>query len=298
MSSTPTNNTPKMVAIDMDGTLVHPGGTVTEANVAAIRRARDMGARIVIATGRRHTYAMKVLRTADLDPADIVLSSNGTVARTLHGELIFRETFLQETSEWLCSALGEYRNAFVFTFDTVGAEGEDTPGALVLEDWHTLHDSISSWMVANEKYIRRVMRLEDSLNGEAGLPIQAMLCGPMERMAKAEALLAAAHDNRLTLLRTEYPLRDLCILDILPSGSSKGTGLAQLLERDGLTAGDLMAIGDNWNDVPMLELARWPCVMGNAPPALHALATERGWTITATHDKDGVAEALGTQFAV
>jgi hydroxymethylpyrimidine pyrophosphatase-like HAD family hydrolase len=287
-----------MIAIDMDGTLVHPGGTVTDDNLEAITRARAAGARIVIATGRRHTYAMKVLRTVPLDPADIVLSSNGTVARTLRGELIFRDTFLQETAEWLCSALGEYRNAFVFTFDTVGEDGEDTPGALVLEELDTLHQSISTWMVANEAYMRRVVRLEDSLNGELGLPIQAMLCGPMERMAKAEALLTAAHDDRLTLLRTEYPARDLCILDILPTGCSKGTGLAHLLERDSLAADDLMAIGDNWNDLPMLELARWPCVMGNAPPALRALATERGWPITVKHDEHGVAEAIGMQFPV
>ena len=57
-----------------------------------------------------------------------------------------------------------------------------------------------------------------------------------------------------------------------------------------------MAIGDNWNDLPMLELARWPCVMGNAPPALRELAVERGWPITAKHDEHGVAEAIGTQF--
>jgi Cof subfamily protein (haloacid dehalogenase superfamily) len=285
-----------MIAIDMDGTLVHPGGTITEENLAAITRARSAGARIVIATGRRHTYAMKVLRAANLAPTDIVLSSNGTIARTLNGELIFRSTFLQETAEWLCSALGEYRNAFVFTFDTVGADGEDTPGALVLEELHTLHQSISNWMVANEQYIQRVTRLEDSLNGEAGLPIQAMLCGPMERMAQAEAVLTAAHDDRLTLLRTEYPKRDLCILDILPSGCSKGTGLERLLALDGLAADDLMAIGDNWNDLPMLELARWPCVMGNAPPALQAIAAERGWPITVTHDENGVAEAISAHF--
>jgi hydroxymethylpyrimidine pyrophosphatase-like HAD family hydrolase len=287
-----------MIAIDMDGTLVHPGGTITSENQAAIRRAREAGARIVIATGRRHTYAMKVLRTAELDPATIVLSSNGTVARTLQGELIFRDSMLQETAEWLCSALGEYRSDFVFTFDTVGPDGEDTPGALVLEDLNTLHGSIDKWMAANEPYIRRVARLEDSLNGELGLPIQAMLCGTVERMAEAGKLLAAVHDDRLTLHKTEYPARDLCILDILPTGSSKGTGLARLLEQDRLDAGDLMAIGDNWNDLPMLELAHWPCLMGNAPEELRASAAERGWTVTAHHDENGVAEAIERSFPV
>jgi hydroxymethylpyrimidine pyrophosphatase-like HAD family hydrolase len=294
--------TPRMIAIDMDGTLVHPGGTITPLNQAAIDRARDAGARIVIATGRRHHYAMEVLRKASLHTDDVVLSSNGTVARTVGGTLIFRNTMQLETARWLCDALGEFRNAFVLTFDFFGDHGEDLPGSLVLEELDVLHGSIFNWMDANARWIRRVGRIEESLPQgdvpfeEAALPIQAMLCGPIERMARAEAMLTAAHDGRLSLYRTEYAARDLCILDILPVGSSKGTGLQRLLQRDGLAASQLMAIGDNWNDMPMLELARWPTLMGNAPEALRTLAVERGWPITANHDEGGVAEAIGAHF--
>lgn len=290
------SNKPCMIAIDMDGTLIHPGGTITEANQLAIRRARSAGARIVVATGRRHSYAMKILRMLPLQPEDIVLSSNGTVGRTATGDLIFRNAMLPDTAQWLCDQLGEYRDAFLFTFDALGEDGEDISGALVLEDMHTLHNSISSWMTANEKYIRRVSRIEDALAGAVGLPIQAMMCGTLERMEKAYATLAAIHDDRLSLSRTEYPARDLCILDIMPPGCSKGTGLKRLLALEGLETDDLMCMGDNWNDVSMLELARWPCLMGNAPAALKAIAVEKGWKITSNHDENGVAEALSAHF--
>jgi hypothetical protein len=291
---------PRMIAIDMDGTLVHPGGTVSSANQASLQRAREAGARIVIATGRRHSYAMKVLRTAGMQPDDIVLSSNGTVARTVAGELIFRDTMPQETARWLCSQLGEYRNAFVFTFDKLGSHGEDVCGALVLEELDELHGSIGKWMEANAPYIRRVVPIEDALLGEDGnpgpLPIQAMLCGGIDRMERAMAELATTHDDRVSLHRTEYPGRDLCIVDILPRGCSKGAGMRRLLALEGMSPEDLMAIGDNWNDMPMLEIARWPALMGNAPETLRELAAQHGWSVTCSHDLDGVSEAMAVHF--
>jgi hydroxymethylpyrimidine pyrophosphatase-like HAD family hydrolase len=288
---------PKMIAIDMDGTLVHTGGYVSEANQAALRTAQQAGARIVIATGRRHSYAMKILRTVSLQPDDIVLSSNGTVARTVGGKLLFRHPMPLETARWLCTQLDEFRDSFVLTFDLLGADGQDMPGALVLEELDALHGSIRSWMEANAPYIRRVRPIEDALtDGEAGMPIQAMLCGGMNRMLQAEALLETTQDDRLSLYRTEYPDRDLCILDILPHGCSKGSGLRQLLQMAELTSDALMSLGDNWNDVPMLELARWPVLMGNAPPALLAKASESGWQVGDSHDTDAVAEAIAAHF--
>lgn len=282
---------PQMIAIDMDGTLVHPEGYVSEVNQRALQRARSKGARIVIATGRRHSYAMKILREANMRPEDVVLSSNGAVARTVAGEFLFRRTMPLEAALQLCRSVEGYRDALVLTFDTLGRDGEDVPGALLLENFDEVHRSIQRWVESNARYIQRVDRIEDALS-ETHLPIQAMLCGSMERMYAAERQLSGAHDGTLELFRTEYPARDLCILDIMPRGSSKGSGILQLLDSRGLSADGLMCLGDNWNDLPMLLLARWPVVMGNAPEALRALAAERGWTIASTHDRDAVAEAV------
>lgn len=288
---------PRMIAIDMDGTLVHPGGYVTVANQDALRRAKEAGTRIVIATGRRHGYAMKVLRRTALDPDDIVLSSNGTVARTIGGRLLFRCPMPMATARWLCGQLDGFRSSFVLTFDLLDEDGEDVNGALVLEDQDELHGSIRGWMETNAKYIRRVKPIENALVEGAAPPIQAMLCGTMQRMEQAEIRLTSIHNGRLALYRTEYPGRDLCILDILPHGCSKGSGLERLLKDHDLVPGDLMSLGDNWNDLPMLELARWPVLMGNAPEALLALARQRGWPITASHEQDAVADAVNACFA-
>jgi hydroxymethylpyrimidine pyrophosphatase-like HAD family hydrolase len=218
----------------------------------------------VIATGRRHCYAMHVLRELELDPTNALISSNGTVIRTIGAELLHRSHMLLATAQWLCAHAGEFRSSLVVTFDNVDPSGEDTRGALICEQTHDLHGSINRWMQANEPYITHVDRIEDALNGPP--PIQMMICGTIDRMAQAEALLlqdprvtavaaTAADHAEITLHRTQYPERDLSIVDILPAGCSKASALAHLAELRGLTSNDILAIGDNWNDLPMLELA-------------------------------------------
>ena len=102
----------------------------------------------------------------------------------------------------------------------------------------------------------------------------------------------------IALHRTEYPGRDLCILDILPAGCSKASALERLAELRGISLQQVLAIGDNWNDLPMLEAAGQTVLMSNAPEALKELAGERGWTIGHSNDEDGVAVAIETALNI
>jgi len=291
----------RLIAIDMDGTLLHTDGHVSERNLAAIREAEAHGIEVVIATGRRHCYAMRVLRELDRPAHTALISSNGTVIRTLGSELLHREHMPVETARWLCEHVKEFRGTLVLTFDKVRADGEDDRGALVCEGVEELNENIGRWMEANALYIEYVLPIEQALDDAA--PIQMMLCGPMERMRVAEAHLM--RDPRITnidgkcgpgievnLHRTEYPHRDLCILDILPAGCSKASALLHLAEQRGIAASEILAIGDNWNDVPMFQIAGQVAVMANAPEDLRALAAERGWVIAPSNDEDGVASVI------
>jgi hydroxymethylpyrimidine pyrophosphatase-like HAD family hydrolase len=292
---------PKLIAIDMDGTLLNSDGRVSLRNLAALKFAAGSGVEVVIATGRRHCYAMRVLRPLHLDPESALVSSNGTVIRTVGSELIHRSHMPLETARWLCQHVGEFRNTLVLTFDTVTPNGEDTRGALVCEHLDDLHASIGAWMRSNEPYILQVDRMEDALHGDA--PIQAMLCGPIDRMAAAEARLledprvvpvgSEPHAGaQITLHRTIYPEKDLCLVDILPVGCSKASALEQLTAIRGISMRDVLAIGDNWNDLPMLRSAGHTALMANAPAELHALARRHDWLIVPSNDDDGVAVAI------
>ncbi len=313
---------PCIIAIDIDGTLLSSQGQVSPRNRAALEAAHAAGIEVVIATGRRHTYAMRVVRDLHLCATNALVSSNGTVLRTVGAELIHRRHLPVETARWLCTEAGEFRDSLVFTFDNVGPDGEERRGALVCERSHTLHNSIDAWMRANEPYLAHVDSLQEALTpaprtpnsttvtepqntGEADEdgPIQAMLCGSVARMAAAEALLSQhpaiagvgqeeAPGCQIVLHRTAYPDRDLVILDILPAGCSKASALAYLAQLRGCTLADVLALGDNWNDQAMLEAVGRPVLMGNAPAPLQALARERGWPIGPTNDEDGVAQAI------
>ena len=92
----------------------------------------------------------------------------------------------------------------------------------------------------------------------------------------------------MTVLRTQYDHRDLTIVDILNSGCSKGHALERWAIHRGLAASQVMAIGDNYNDVEMLTFAGHPVIMGNASDDLK----QNGWTITLHHDESGVAAAV------
>jgi hydroxymethylpyrimidine pyrophosphatase-like HAD family hydrolase len=291
----------RLIAIDLDGTLLNSDGRVSPRNLAALRLAENSGIEVVISTGRRHCYAMRVLRDLPLRPDSAVVSSNGTVIRTIDSQLLHRSHLPLEAAHWLCHHLTEYRNALMLTFDKVGPTGEDTRGALVCEELDDLHISIGRWMRANEPYIAQVANIEDALQADA--PIQMMLAGPIARMAQAEARLLEhplvtpvgeleAPGATITLHRTIYPEKDLSIVDILPAGSSKATALQQLAHLREIPVDDMIAIGDNWNDVPMLRLAGHAVLMSNAPDDLKALAYKSGWHLAPTNDADGVAIAI------
>ncbi len=291
----------------MDGTLLGSDGRVSPRNLAALRAAEISGVEIVIATGRRHGYAMKVLRELGLRSSSLLVSSNGTVIRTHAAELLHRHHLPLATARWLCAHAADFRSTLLFTFDTLDAAGNESSGSLIVEQTSELHGSIGRWMEANAPFIRTVATLEDALlpNQPQGAPIQAMLCGRIARMRAAEARLlehpgvvpvGALHRDHpgaeLTLHRTEYPDRDLSILDILPAGCSKATAIARLAELRGIGCEDVMAIGDNWNDLPMLEFAGRAVVMANAPEDFLTFAGSRGWALGRSNDENGVAEVI------
>ena len=91
---------------------------------------------------------------------------------------------------------------------------------------------------------------------------------------------------------TEYPERDLTILDILPPGVSKGVALRSYAAAHSIQPAEIMAIGDNYNDLEMLEFAGNPVVVANGAPGMVQIARQKGWRITATNDDDGVAEVI------
>jgi hypothetical protein len=174
----------------------------------------------------------------------------------------------------------------VFTFDRPG------PGELVLEDLEEIQGHIALWVAANRSSIEVVQPLERAL-GDGEDPIQGMVAGSLSQMRAAEeALQTGAWASCCKSARTGYPGLDLAILDLLAPGVSKASALEKLAARLGLDRRETMAIGDNWNDVEMLEWAGQGVIMGNAGQELRTMAEERGWQQAPPNHEDGVAVVL------
>lgn len=281
----------RLAAIDVDGTLLPSfGSELSRRNLKALRAAQDAGVTIVIATGRRAAFAKPLLEGLDLRADMPLITSNGAVIRTLGGEPIDRFTLDIEVARGLCGLLRGY-GVLVFTFDRPGR------GELVLEDLSRAEGRMELWVEANREAIETVSPLEQVLETR-GAPIQGMVAGPVGRMREAEqAFESSEWSSRCECLRTEYAARDLAILDLLPRGISKGAALERLAGRLGIGRLETLAIGDNWNDVDMLEWAGQSFIMGNAARELRTMAKLRGWKQAPSNDRNGVAVVLEAVIA-
>jgi hypothetical protein len=248
----------RLVAIDVDGTLLPTFTQALAARVAlALKAAQEAGITVAIATGRRAAYTAPLLTGHGLRADTPLITSNGAVVRTLGGDRIDRCTMEARVARGLCGVLRPF-GAVVFTFDRPGR------GELVLEDLAQAHGRIALWVEANRNAIEVIKPLEDALM-DGDDPIQGMAAGSLSLMRAAEqAVRASEWAGDCECVRTEYPARDLSILDLLPQGVSKGAALKKLAAHLGVERKDVMAIGDNWNDVEMLEWAGQGVLMGNA----------------------------------
>ena len=270
----------RLLAIDIDGTLLDPNFEISAENLAALRRAHEGGIEIILVTGRRHAFAFPIAERLGFYDKLWLISSNGAITRSFTGETFHRDLLPAETARRLAAEMKAFRGNLVITFD------QETKGALVLEHTRELTGSIQRWLKNNMEFIDFVIPIEDALTRD---PVQAMFCGGVERMQQAQtALLASELKPDVTVLKTEYPHRDLCIMDVLNRDCSKGHALKRWAEFRGLESAEVMAIGDNYNDVEMLEFAGVPVVMGNAADELK----QNGWHVTLSNSENGVAAAV------
>jgi Cof subfamily protein (haloacid dehalogenase superfamily) len=268
----------RLLASDIDGTLLNPQFQISGGDLSALRRVHDSGIEVVLVTGRRHTFALPIAKQLGFDLW--LISSNGAVTRSLAGESFHRDLMPRETCRELCRAMQEFRGNTVLTFDN------ESKGAIVLEHLDDLNASIHRWLEKNMAYIEFVVPIETALVSD---PVQAMFCGSMARMSEAlRRLEGAGMGGKITVLRTEYPERDLSMIDVLNTGCSKGHALERWAAHRGFRREEVMAIGDNHNDVEMLEFAGHPVIMGNACEELRG----RGWSVTLGNDQCGVAAAV------
>jgi Cof subfamily protein (haloacid dehalogenase superfamily) len=267
----------RLLALDIDGTLLDSNGHLPEANLNAIVQAMAQGVEVALATGRRFDFARPVFELLP-SPLTLVLS-NGAVVKTREGETLMRRLLPRAIAREVLDAVPQHRHEASVTFDRP-REGQVVYEAI---DWD--HPRHQTFFETNRPFLAEMNPLHECLTED---PVQVMFSGGCVEMRALFNELRGG--DRYSVALTEYEFRDLSLVDVLRAGCCKGTALADWARARGYAPSEVMAVGDNLNDIEMLEFAGRPVVMGNAIPDLR----DRGWPITTTNDEEGVARAVET----
>ena len=265
-----------LIGVDVDGTLLGSDGQMPAANRDAIHEAVARGIHVALVTGRSFPFARPV---ADSLPASVsLIVSSGAVERAMDGTTLARRLLDRQIARTVLAATRDVRHGAALIFD------RDEERQFIFESMDWEHPGRQGYWERNQALIARTVPLEAALVED---PIQVMFngsCGEMARLADTLRRQALGYAVALT----EYVHRDFSLVDITASGATKGLALAWRAAQLGLTREAVMAVGDNFNDIEMLEYAGTPVVMGNAADSLKT----RGWHLTGHHDEAGLAQAI------
>lgn len=258
---------PRLVATDLDGTLLTPLGAVSDRTVAALTAAREAGITVVFATGRSHFSALRFVDGHDL--ADWLLCSNGATVwdpatAAVHRRLAVGDEVIEPLFDGVRSAFPEAAFAW-----------ETSDGFLWDPEWATLDTTSPSNPRRSDRVQRRGDLPTDVTKVLVGVPEtpSAELVEPLTALAPAGVQVASSGAPFVEITHTD---------------AHKGAALARLAAELGIESHETLAFGDNLNDLSMLEWAGHAVVMEHAPARVRALAAE----IAPTNGDDGVARVL------
>jgi Cof subfamily protein (haloacid dehalogenase superfamily) len=268
----------RLLALDLDGTLLDSRKEISARNLAALQAALDAGVRIALITGRRYPAAKRISARVPGNPV-LVLHNGGLV---MEGEAPIRVLPLARDVARAVVSFAKERGA-----DPVVHYGHSGEGLLYVETASPSHTLLAYYISRSHPDVRVVGSLEAEIADASLDPLQVMFGGSMAEMES----LALAFETRglpASALRTVYPQDDLSLIDVVAPHVDKSEALRFLCARFDVDIRHALAIGDNWNDRDMLLAAGRGCVMGNAEPGLRALGLE----VLPTNDDDGVAFAI------
>ena len=252
---------PRMLALDVDGTLVDFEDQMTDRVRQTVRAARESGLHVVISTGRSTPGVMDAVDKLGFDDG-LAVASNGAV------------TFSYSPVELLSTVTFDAR-------ETVKLVLEHVPEAAVAVEevgrGYRINKAFPVGEISGEMIVQSVEEL-------VAEPVTRVIIRSPGQSAEEFSDLA----ERLGLHGISYFVGYTAWLDLAPEGVSKASGLESICARLGLEATDVLAVGDGLNDLEMLRWAGRGVAMGGSPPQVIAAADD----VTGSVFDDGVADEI------
>ena len=266
----------RLIGIDVDGTLLNTRAEIPRENIDAIHEAVGAGVHVALVTGRSYPFVRPL---ADpLPPSITLIVSNGAIERDMNGGRRALRLLDRTVARAVLEATKPHRHAAALVFD------RDADRQVMFETMDWEHPARKAYWRRNQSLIAQAVPLEDALVED---PIQVMFNGGVEPMRLLVDALKI-NDGTFSVSLTEYVHRDFSLVDVTAPAATKGRALAWRAGQLGIAREEVMAVGDNFNDLEMLEYAGLPVVMGNAVGGLK----NRGWVVTGDNDHAGLAEAI------
>jgi Cof subfamily protein (haloacid dehalogenase superfamily) len=269
----------RLLAVDIDGTLLDSCGRLPDAHRAALADAAAAGIEVALATGRSFHFAMPVVHLLAL-PVTLIVN-NGALVKNSTGATAMRHLLPREVARRVLAETHVYEDSVAVVFD----RPDERQVVFERMDWS--HPNRAAYYEKNRAFIAEApASLTEALTED---PIQVMFNGGVAPMrALARVLRTSGRSDEYTVAITEYAQRDFSMVDVNGAGCSKGATLARWADARGVASTEVMAVGDNLNDVEMLDFAGTAVVMGNAADAIK----QRGYLVTGTNDEEGLARAI------
>jgi len=269
----------RLLALDIDGTLVNSGHELTEATRAAIWRAKRAGMEVALATGRRYSRALPLVEPLGLH-LPLVTASGALIKDPLGHETLFRAAFADGVLEALLARVDAngydpvlYTDSFSQGFDYYHGR-HDVREPMLIEFFRMNPDCGRLW--------------PEILTAPPAGVFGGFAMGPRESMVRLAADLQHHLGYALYVHVLRSPRYSGHMCEIAPFGVTKWSGVQQLARRFGIRDEEICAVGDDVNDIPMIRGAGLGVAMGNALDEVKAAADR----IAPCHDSDGLVEVV------
>jgi len=268
-----------MIVIDLDGTLLSPAGRVTPRVKAAVHRALGGGLLVCFATGRNWTESQDVLAALDHYPTAVFVG--GAMVVDTHQRVTLHRTLMDPVlAAEVCGFLEQAGQAAMALHD-LGESGLE----YLISTHAPLNAATQAWMDVTKARLRRLPSLADHPHDST---VRLGICAQPEEVRQIKALLEARFGERLLCQNLLVPTYGVEVLEIFDPAVNKWEGVLHVARRHGVEPGQIVAIGDDVNDLPMIRNAGLGVAMGNARPEVQAAAAR----VIGTNREDGLAVFL------
>ncbi|WDT66226.1 Cof-type HAD-IIB family hydrolase [Companilactobacillus crustorum] len=261
----------KLIAIDIDDTLLNTEHKITTKTKQALKKALDQGIKIVLCSGRPLAGVSPYLKELGISGDDqYVITYNGGLVETVSGKILSREILNNADFRRIV----KYVTANKMQYYVLDGQSN------VYTSDHNVNRIavVQAWENSAGIFIRTPDKLDSNFE-----ITKAAIVGEKETLDQYEQPVKNEFSKDYYVVRAADNF-----LEIMHQNVNKGVGLKKLAEFLGLQANEVMAIGDEQNDIPMFDFAKTAVAMGNGSPKAKAHASY----ITTTNDEDGIAKAL------